>query len=216
MKTNFFILHLILSFFGILHAQTSQIDAKIDQPEINRFSFIVGIGPSYITNKFYQTPTINPLNNHVVMEQAQNIRTNLTFGIVYTPHIAHNVLTPIQGKYKTTTTRYSFATFINPINLTKATENQAAFSLSDFGFGVGWKFVEDIMVMCSIEWFSISQPKEWFIDKFKDINTVFSVNNAEQLSFDPNDKNLFENKVATSIGFKVCYTFNVIKKFKRV
>ena len=104
----------------------------------------------------------------------------------------------------------TYITFINPISL-----NQGFFNMTDFGIGLGWKFAGDILIVGTIEFFNVRQPKEWFIEEYKGNNKSFLVDNAAQVSFHTNDNNIFYNKMATTIGFKVFYTLSIIKRYKK-
>jgi len=200
---------LVISFNQVRCQKITFID---DKEENNRFSFVLGIGASYLANKLYQNPSIDVSNNAVVIEQAQQIKTNLTFGIVYTPYL--KTITYRNGNSETMPHGISFATFINPIALTKATENQSFFNMTDFGVGIGYKFAGNVMIMGTAEFFGIRQPKEWFINKYQLNDKQYVVNGSPQLSFDVNDNNIFRTKVVSAFGFKVCYTFDIVKNFK--
>lgn len=183
-----------------------------DNLKNNRISFIVGIGASSITTDLYQNPAINLTNNNVIIEESQSIKTNVSLGIVYTPF--KTKITYGDGKEEIVPKGISFATFINPIALTSATENQSFFNMTDFGVGIGYKFAGNVMIMGTMEWLSVRQPRQWFIDEFKGNDKAYIVNTAPQLSFDVSDNNIFETKIATTFGFKICYTFDVVRNFK--
>lgn len=190
----------------------TESEPEIIKSKNNKFSFITGIGASYITDNLYQNPAINATNNNVVIEESQNIKTNLSIGIVYTP----KKLIMNKGKENEEIVPYgvSFATFINPIALSKATENQSFFNITDFGIGLGWKFAGNVLIMATVEFLGVRQSREWFIEEFKNNDKQFLVNESPQLSFDITDNNIFETKIATTIGFKVCYTFDIVKNFQ--
>ena len=63
------------------------------------------------------------------------------------------------------------------------------------------------------EMYSIRQPKQWFIDEFKNGDKEYRVNNNIQSSFNSDDNNIFRNKLYPSIGLKICYSFDIIKNF---
>lgn len=206
-------------FLRTLKSDREKLNEKILAIEIeppianNRISFVLGIGSAFVLDQLYQNPAINLNNNNVMLEKAQHLKTNLTFGIVYTPYLYK--ITYKDGKSETMPKGISFATFINPIALTKATENQSFFNMTDFGVGIGYKFAGSIMVMGTFEFLGVRQPKNWFIEEYQNNNRQYSVNGSPQLSFDVNDNNVFQSKIATTIGFKVCYTFDIVKNFKK-
>ncbi|TKC12676.1 hypothetical protein FA048_03390 [Pedobacter polaris] len=79
-----------LTLLRDLNKQKSELDQKINQlgstePKNNRISFVLGIGASYVANTLHQNPSVNLNNNNVIIEKAQKVKTNVTFGVVYTP-----------------------------------------------------------------------------------------------------------------------------------
>ncbi len=202
------LLFTLLIFTNFCYSQDGdEVDIKN-----NRISFIVGIGASSISTDLYQNPAINLANNNVIIEESQSVKTNVSLGIVYTPY--KTKITYADGKEEIVPKGISFATFINPIALTSATENQSFFNMTDFGVGIGYKFAGNVMIMGTMEWLSVRQPRQWFINEFKGNDKAFLVNESPQLSFDVSDNNIFETKIATTFGFKICYTFDIVKNFK--
>ena len=132
-------------------------------------------------------------------------------GIVYTPYFS-----TFNSKDKTpirVTHGLSYAAFFNPVNISKATNTQTFMDVMDVGFGIGWKSASNFLILGTIEFFGARQPRDWFIEKYKNNNNSFLINDSPQLSFDINDNDIFQTKVFTSVGIKFCYTFDVIKNF---
>lgn len=181
---------------------------KFDQ----KISFIAGVGASYITNELYQNPAVDLSSKNVILSEAQSIKTNVSLGIAYTPR----TLTLVQNDGKKIAVPYgwTFITFINPISFNQVSDNQGFFNMTDFGIGLGWKFSGEFLIVGTVEFFNVRQPKDWFIEEYKGNDKSFLVDNAPQVSFDSNDNNVFRNKMATTIGFKICYTFDIIKSYK--
>ena len=199
----------------LLNKERKEIEKKIDNlngSKNSRFLYIVGVGSSYILDNLYQNPVVNQ-NGNVIIEESQSIKTNLTLGIVYTPYF-RNILNGNGDDYDKITHGISFATFINPLTLTKNTDNQSFFNVTDFGIGIGYKFAGNMMILGTVEWFGVKQPRKWFIEEFKNNNQQYIVNNSAQLSFDTSDNNIFETKIVTTVGFKVCYTFDIVKNYQ--
>ncbi|TKC12677.1 hypothetical protein FA048_03395 [Pedobacter polaris] len=86
--------------------------------------------------------------------------------------------------------------------------------MADFGVGLGYKFAGNVLVMATSEFFGVRQPKEWFIAQYQTNDRQYNVNGLTQLSFDPNDNDVFRTKMMTTFGFKICYTFDIVKNFK--
>lgn len=190
---------------------TSKTVSKEKESVNNRISFVVGIGGSYVFNNLYQNPTVNKSTSIVNLERAQNFKSDLQFGIVYTPIIWRIISSSNDTIY--TPKGISFSTFINPIALTKATNTQSFFNVVDFGFGIGYKTVGGFIGMVTLEVFSVRQPKDWFINDFKNNDKSYIINNSNQQSFDINDNSIFRDKSVFTIGLKFCYTFDIIKDY---
>ncbi len=188
--------------------------AKKDVDDITeRINFIVGVGANYIPTILYQNPAINKTNNSVLIEKGQRIKTSLNFGIVYTPYF--RTFYQSDGSTKTVPHGISISTFINPLTLSKATDAQPFFNALDFGVGIGYKFAADFLIMGTVEWFSVNQPKDWFVNEYQANNKPFLINNAPQQSFDLADSNIFRNKTVTTFGFKFCYAFDIVKNVNK-
>ena len=191
---------------------------ELNSFQAKRISFVLGVGSSVFPYQLYQNPAVDKsLNNNVIIEKGQHIKTNLSFGIVYTPFL-YKFIDADHPQGEIVAKGLSLATFINPVNLTKASDAQSFFSATDFGVGIGYKFVGSLMILGTIEFFSVNQPRDWFIEKYKSNDKNFSVpgtggtTNVQQ-SFDLNDSNIFRSRIIPTIGFKVCYTFDIIKTY---
>lgn len=208
---TFFIMSSLISFAQTPSTTSSTNDnTKISEAN-KRISFIIGVGASYIPQTLYQDPAINKTNNAVIIEKSQKQKTNITIGIVYTPYLYK--IKYANGEEEIVPKGISFATFLNPIALTKATNTQSFFNIQDFGVGIGYKFAGGVLVMGTVEWFGARQPRDWFVNEYMSNNKPYLINNAPQLSFGVNDNNIFQNKIVTTFGFKVCYTFDIIKNY---
>jgi hypothetical protein len=178
-----------------------------------RVSFIAAIGGSYITEDIYQIPVISKTNNVVIIEKAQNYKTNLTFGICYTPFMRRVISF---GDTINAPRGLTFATFISPINLSKTNNSQSFYNMVDFGFGIGYKTIGGFSILGTIEYFSIKQPKDWFVNEYKANDKVYAIDGSTQQSIDINDGSIFKDKSIFTIGIKFCYTFDIIKSYKSI
>ncbi len=203
---NYYLLFTIL--LQVVNA-FGQSKAKQPEEKNQRINFIVGIGTNYIPNTVYQNPIVNKTNNNVIVEKGQRLKTSLNFGIVYTPYF--RTFYEADRTTKTVPHGISLSTFINPITLSKATDAQPFFNALDFGIGIGYKFAGNFLIMGTVEWFSVSQPREWFINEYKGNDKPFLINNSPQQAFDLTDNSVFRNKIMTTVGFKFCYSFDVVK-----
>ncbi len=185
----------------------------------SRISFILGIGASHTTSFLYKTPAINNDGN-VIIDAADPIKTNISFGIIYTP-LVYDITTYKLRKHNqydtiitTAAKGITFATFINPITLSGSSASQSFFNNVDFGTGIGWRTASGWLFMVTCEFFVVDQPRKWFVDQYSNNSTKYIVNGATQNVIDPNDKNIFSNITEVTLGFKLCYTFDIVKSYK--
>jgi len=212
------ILLLCCLWIGKCFTQTVKEDVKN-----KRISFIIGPGASVSTTKLYSDPIVNQTNSIVTIEKASRLKTNLAVGIVYTPKIFR-----ITSKIKTVEPDGTIketpsiervvkgrtgALFINPLALSKATEEQPFFNMVDFGVGYGHRFAGGLLLMATVEFFSVKQPRNWFIIEYENKNKPYSIEGAAQNAIDINDNSIFKSRPVVTIGFKLCYTFDIIKNY---
>jgi hypothetical protein len=187
-------------------------EVESNEVRLQNISFALGIGSSFAMKSVYQMPIVSPLDNSVKIEKGDGYRINAAFGIVYSPYT-----------YKITDHKHpdgylavrgpSFVAFFNPLNLTSGSSLENDFNLSDFGLGIGWKFVKGIGVYLVGELYSVKQPRQWFIDEFKKGDSSYMINGQIQSAFSPTDETIFRNKLIPHVGIKVCYSFDIIKSF---
>lgn len=190
----------------------SDLKPEEDKKPNSRISFVVGLGGSYSLDNVYQMPVVSTLDNQVKMEMGQRERLTATLGIVYTPYI-WKVSDFEHPEGFLVAKGWSFVGFFNPLSVLKNSNLEDNFSLSNFGFGAGWKFASGVGIYAVYEMYSIKQPRQWFIDEFKNGDKEYKVNNYVQSSFSSDDNNIFRSKLIPSIGIKVCYSFDIIKSF---
>ena len=185
-----------------------------------RISFIVGGGASYVSTKLYADPVINKTNNFVTIEEASKLKPNLSLGIVYTPFVS-NVSRIIKLKKDNRFTNdtimeyyprgISFALFMNPVSLSSLSSSSVTNTV-DLGLGIGWRS-GDFSFFLTNEYFAIRQPREYFVNQFKNNDQAFVVNGEVQNSIDINDNSIFKTSIAVSWGIKLCYTFDIAKSY---
>ena len=188
-----------------------------------RISFMVGMGASHITSELYQDPIVNKTNNNVIIANTGRTKTSLTLGIAYTPYV-YDITSTIRTikadgsieKKKViehVPKGFTFAAFLNPVSLTKVTQIQPFFNMVDFGIGIGHRTAGGVTLLLTGEFFSVNQPRQWFVDQFKDNNKQYVIGGSPQTTIDPTDNSIFTNKIVITFGFKVCYTFDIIKNY---
>ena len=234
MKHTFTILMILIS--GLCYSQTVKTvatkpaaDKKEQVPQSTtsdygwsqRFAFIFGGGPSYIHNTIYQDPVIDRATTAVVIEESERVRTNLSIGLVYTPWVSDiirtvNVKAPDGTIVKQEFVEYyprgaTIALFINPVSLTNLSDNTFTSSV-DLGIGLGWRS-GNFSLLGTAEFFGVRQPKNYFINNYKNNDKPFVVDGQTQLALDVNDNSIFKTKIITALGVKLCYTFDLAKSF---
>lgn len=198
-------------------------DITTDRANNKRISFIVGVGPSIASRSLYLDPVIDPINNFVHFQKASRLKGSISLGIAYTPYTTDILSTPTSvnaaGQIVTTQSVETVqkgitgALFVNPLLFSKISENQSYFDSPDFGFGLGYRFAGGVSIFATSEFFWVRQPRDWFADQFKANNAAYMVGGEVQKSIDLKDNNLFATKPTVTFGFKVCYTFDIVKRF---
>lgn len=193
-------------------ALTKGNKVMVSQGTTSKISFVMGIGASTSLDKVYQMPVVSSIDNTVKMEIGQRAKVSATFGISYTPYLYK--IYDIQNTDGYFATRgISFIAFFNPLTLMKNSNLEESFEINNFGMGIGYKSVTGFAVYGVVELNTVKQPRQWFIDEFKDGNKTYQVNNQIQNSFNSTDESIFRNKFIPFIGIKACYTFDIIKDF---
>jgi hypothetical protein len=185
-----------------------------------RVSFIAGGGLSVVTNKLYQDPIVDKTNNFVKIEELQRWKPNLTLGISYTPFLVNAVrkIKTVENEKeveKTLIEYYpkgiTFSLFLNPFSVSKLSENSLSNTV-DLGLGIGYRS-DNFSFLVTSEFFSIRQPRDYFVKKYSEEDLSYIVDGQIQKAFDINDNTVFTKKVAISFGIKFAYTFDIIRSF---
>lgn len=188
-----------------------------------KISFILGGGFSVTPLKIYKDPVINLTNNSVAIEEASPLKPNLTLGISYTPVVVEiertvkevdsqgNIIMKNIVGYDTR--GISIALFFNPISISTISEVSISNTI-DLGIGIGYKH-DNFSIFVTGEFYSIRQPRKYFVAQFKDKNLPYVIDNDVQKSINVNDNNIFTSSPIFSIGLKLTYTFDVVSKFHK-
>lgn len=185
-----------------------------------RISFIVGGGASVVSTKLYADPVVNKTNNFVTIEKASKLKPNLSLGIVYTPFVSNATRTIKVKKdeniVKEKLIEYyprgiSFALFMNPVSISSLSSSSVTNTV-DLGLGLGWRS-GNFSFFLTNEYFAIRQPRNYFVNQFKNNDQAYVINGDVQNSIDINDNSIFKTSIAVSWGIKFCYTFDIVKSF---
>ncbi|HLV24337.1 MAG TPA: hypothetical protein VKY36_06115 [Moheibacter sp.] len=185
-----------------------------------RISFFVGAGTSVMVNKVYELPIIDRTTNNVIIEESGRLKPNVSMGIVYTPFVytitrtikytGENGEEKIKKIYHYEPKHFSVALFINPISFTSANSNLN--NTVDLGFGLGWRS-DNFSAFLTMEFFSLKQPRDYFIKQYENNDRKYIIDDEIQTSIDTGDNSIFKNKVMTSFGIKLAYTFDIAKSY---
>jgi len=191
--------------------------------ESKRISFFTGIGASYISKKLYGDPIINPLTGNVELQRFGRVKSNLAIGIAYTARsrtvkrylqtLALEDGPADQQEVKVLQKGFTIITFINPVLLSKGTESQGFFNMTDFGIGLGHTFPGGFLIVGTAELFWVRQPRAWFVNEFRNSDRQYMVANEVQHTVDLTDNNIFMSRPVVTFGIKICYSFENIKRF---
>lgn len=203
-------------------AEEPKTKMSTDNFSKKNFAFIIGGGVSYLQSDRYLKPIVNQSNNNVIIEKASNLNPNFSLGIVYTPWI-YNVEGQLpamdeKGAYKLVDVINevpkgpSMALFFNPlsIDVSEAALNKAV----ELGIGIGWRW-GDFSLFLTYENLITRQPRDYFIEEYSSNDKNYTVDDEIQKSIDIDDDSIFTNKVLEAVGFKMVYSFGVIKSFSQ-
>jgi hypothetical protein len=82
----------------------------------------------------------------------------------------------------------------------------------DLGFGIGWRS-GSFLIMATADFFSVKQPRQYFVDAYQGSNKAYVVNGETQTSIDVSDNSIFKNRIVSSFGIKFAYTFDIARSF---
>lgn len=201
---------LLLFISSHAFCQSQEIKAILDEAP-NPFSIIVGGGLSFTGTSLWETPVINQTDYTVQLERAGRMRPNISIGIIYTwindnSDAQKNSLGLIEIKPH----GWSTALFINPIKFDELSNSSGNLQV-DLGLGVGYRW-NQFSILATAEFFAVKQPRQYFIDQYQGNNAQYIVANEIQTSIDGDNSSIFKSTIAWSVGLKLCYTFDVVKK----
>lgn len=177
------------------------------------FSIIVGLGAGSIMNTVYLDPVVSNANNYVIIEKADRLRYTATLGIAWTPMDYELIRSFLPGVVrrlpKGKETGPMVAIFANPLSLSSLTNSTSSF---DWGAGVGFRF-SGLALLGTIEFFSLRQPRDYFINQFKDNNASYIVGGDVQKEISTSDNTIFKNRGIAALGLKLVVPLDIVKKF---
>lgn len=219
---NAFLTFLSIAPLALIAQDNAEIKPiKLEEEGWNkRISFFVGAGTSTIINTVYELPIIDKTNNFVIVEKSGQLKPNVSLGIVYTPFVYDveryinyydtDGMKKVKKVIEHVPKNFSIALFINPVSFAAANSNLS--NTVDLGMGLGWRS-DNFSVFATMEFFSLKQPRDYFIANYEGTNKPYIIGGETQNAIDVNDNSIFKNKVMTSVGIKLAYTFDIVKNY---
>lgn len=81
----------------------------------------------------------------------------------------------------------------------------------DGGLGIGYELNENIFILGTFEFLSVKQPREYFVNQYKDKNSQVIIDGAPLKSLNYDDTSIFTNKYIPSISVKVVFGLALTK-----
>ena len=191
--------------------------AKGAEIELERpFNLFASAGVAYRFGGVY-TVAVSPVDNTVQFEKASSLTSGLSLGLVWNPFPDFPSTKRIikfknknrQEQYEIARTHAAVALLVNVFQLGYS-ESQFNSSIPiNVGFGVGYRN-KDLLVLATIEFMKENQPRQYFIDSYKDKNRQLILSGSQEpvRIISPDDNSLFLPKLFPAIGFKVAYAFS--------
>ncbi len=213
-------LFILLTLFALkLVAQRSEDNFGWE----NRFALMVGGGTSIVINDLYEDPVIDRVTGNVIIEKTDKLRPNLSIGLMYTPYVVdvERTISTLDDKGKAVKLKViehypkgiTFGLFLNPVTLASLSNTSLA-STVDLGFGIGYR-AKNVALLLTSEFFRVNQPREYFVERHEQNNMPFTINDELQTAIDTSDRSIFKNKVVTSVGLKLAYSFSLVKAISK-
>jgi hypothetical protein len=161
---------------------------------------------------------ISPIDNTVQFQEKPNLHSGISTGLVWTPitdvYEVYNKKTK-EWQYQEKNIGFSIALLINIFNLSFSGEQVNSTSPINIGLGLGWK-KNDFLILMSYEFTPQRQPRNYFINEYKDKNKPLFLSGTQEpvKTININDDALFYTKLYQFIGIKIAYSFGSKKENK--
>ena len=156
---------------------------------------------------------ISPIDNSVQFEKISPINSGISTGLVWNPFVKTYKVYDYKDQskdwhYEIRRSSFAVALLINVFKLSFSDEQANTTSPIDVGFGIGYR-KDNFMVLLTTEFTPMRQPRQYFIDAYKDKNLPLILANASEpvRSISSDDDSLFITKLYPSIGLKIAYSF---------
>lgn len=223
---------IILTILGLLLFTTSycQEDVKVDKKEIieaeengeqiiyeRPFNAFISAGINIRIGDIYNV-TISPIDYTVQFDKVSNLNSGVSTGLVWNPFTFPYKVYDYKGKtkdwhYEYKRNPFAIALLINVFKLSFSDEQANTTSPIDVGFGLGYR-KDKLLILLTAEFTPIRQPRQYFIDDFKDKNLPLILAGASEpaRTISSDDNSLFITKLFPSIGLKIAYSFGKKKE----
>jgi hypothetical protein len=82
----------------------------------------------------------------------------------------------------------------------------------DGGLGIGYEFNENIFVIGTFEFLSVKQPRDYFVNQYKDKNKQLLIEGSPLKTLNYDDKNIFTDKYVPAISLKLVFGLALTKR----
>ncbi|MBU2994815.1 hypothetical protein KO500_00100 [Cellulophaga baltica] len=225
--------HFTLTIIGILFAtfnSYAQEDVKVDKNEIEQakedgeeiiyerpFNAFISAGINVRIGENYNV-AISPIDNTVQFEKISPLNSGVSTGLVWNPFTFPYKVFDYKGQdkdwhYEYRRNPFAIALLINVFKLSFSDEQANTTSPIDVGFGIGYRN-DNLLILLTTEYTPIRQPRQYFIDGYKDKNLPLVLANSSEpvRTISSDDNSLFVTKLFPSIGLKIAYSFGKKKE----
>jgi hypothetical protein len=207
-----------------------QEDVKVDKKEIEEakengeeiiyerpFNAFISAGINVRIGDNYNV-AISPVDNTVQFEKISPLNSGVSTGLVWNPFTFPYKVYDYKGQEKDWHYEYkrhpfAIALLINVFKLSFSDEQANTTSPIDVGFGLGYR-KDNFLILLTTEFTPIRQPRQYFIDGYKDKNLPLILANSSEpvRTISSDDNSLFVTKLYPSIGLKIAYSFGKKKE----
>jgi hypothetical protein len=223
----------LLTIFSLLMATFicyGQQDVKVDKKEIEEanengekiiyerpFNAFISAGINVRIGDNYNV-AISPVDNTVQFEKISPLNSGVSTGLVWNPFTFPYKTYDYKGQakdwhYECKRHPFAIALLINVFKLSFSDEQANTTSPIDVGFGLGYR-KDNFLILLTTEFTPIRQPRQYFIDGYKDKNLPLILANSSEpvRTISSDDNSLFVTKLYPSIGLKIAYSFGKKKE----
>lgn len=185
----------------------------------NPLKFGVSIGYNAGIKSLYST-SISPVDYTVQFEKVSPLSVVLSTAVMFnwkTFYLRKKkdvngapTFENTEGPVLTIPSRWSIGAVVNLAQFS-AQENLYNQKI-DGGLGIGYEFNENIFVIGTFEFSSVKQPRDYFINQYRDKNKQLIIDGNPLKTFNYDDANIFTDKYMPAISLKLVFGLALTKR----